>query len=70
MVKQRYRNSVTKSCTFPRANADTDHNLVCMKVNLRPKKIRAGKKVMKWNREQLKGEHGKRFSNDLEEELS
>ena len=70
MVKQRYRNSVTKSCAFSEAEANTDQNLVCMKVNLRLKKIQAGKKLMKWNREQLKGEHGKSFSNDIERELS
>ena len=69
MVKQRFRNSVKKSCSYPGADADSDHNLVCMKVKLQLKNIKSGKKVAKWDREQLKGEQGIRFRNDVEEEL-
>ena len=30
LVRQRYRNSVKNACSYPGADADTDHNLIVM----------------------------------------
>ena len=51
---QRYSNSVKNSCCYPGAEANTDHNMVMMKVKLRLKKIHGAKKVQRWNVEKLK----------------
>ena len=48
LVKQRYRNSVKNSRTYPGADANTDHNLVMANIKLKLKKIRRAKKVRKW----------------------
>ena len=44
MVKQRYRNGVKGSCSYPGADVYSDHNLVAMKIQTRLKKIRTGVK--------------------------
>jgi len=57
MVKQRYRNSVKNSHTFPGADADSDHNLVAMKAQLKLKKIKKPTRRQRWNLDELKGEN-------------
>ena len=37
MVKQRYRNSVKSSWSYPGADVDSDHNLISMRVQVRLK---------------------------------
>eukprot|EP00794_Sanderia_malayensis_P013681 gene13681-15111_t len=54
MVKQRYRNSVKNSHAYPGADADSDHNLVAMKVKLKLKRLRKPALRQKWNLELLK----------------
>jgi hypothetical protein len=54
LVKQRYRNSVKTSCSYPGADADSDHNLVAIRVKLKLKKICRGKKQRRWDIERLK----------------
>src|SRR6476619_4000998 len=39
LVRQRYRNSVKSSCSYPGADVDSDHNLVAMRLKLKLKKI-------------------------------
>ena len=39
LVKQRYRNIVKSSWSYPCADVNSDHNLVAMKVNVKLKKI-------------------------------
>ena len=54
LVRQRYRNSVKKACSYPGADADIDHNLVLMKTNLKMKKLKIKKSQKKWNIKKLK----------------
>jgi len=50
VVRQRYRNSVKSSWSYPGADADSDHNLVAMKIKLKLKKLSRGKKTQrKWD---------------------
>ena len=39
LVRQRYRNSVKSSWSYPGSNVDSDHNLVAMRLKLKLKKI-------------------------------
>ena len=55
MVRQRFRNGVKNSRGYPAADADSDHNLVMMKCNVRFKKLIKSRKVIKWNVESLRG---------------
>ena len=72
MVKQRYKNSIKNAHTLPGADADTDHNLVIMKMDLRLKTIRRRKiKKKQWNREDLKKKGGQlaiRVDNKVKEQ--
>ena len=54
LVRQRYRNSVKKACSYPGADADTDHNLVLMKTMLKMKKVMKKKHRKKWNLSRMK----------------
>jgi len=55
LVRQRYRNSVKSSQSYPGADADSDHNLVAMRVELKLKKLkRGGRKQRKWDMAHLK----------------
>ena len=47
MVKQRYRNSVKSSWSYPGADMNSYHNLVAMRVQVRLKK-------MKWDVDKLR----------------
>ena len=53
MVKQRYRNSVKSSWSYPGADVDSDHNLFSMRVQVRLKKIKKGKRQRKWDVDKL-----------------
>ena len=54
------------SCSYPGADADTDHNMVMMKVRLRLKKIHGAKKVQKWDVEKLKqGDNCRKFADSI-----
>jgi endonuclease/exonuclease/phosphatase family metal-dependent hydrolase len=54
LVRQRYRNSVKCSKSWPGADVYSDHNLVAMKMDIKLKTLRRGKRVQKWNIERLK----------------
>ena len=55
IVRQRFMNSVKNSLSFPAADADSDHNLVMIKCNVRFKRLMKVRKARKWNVEGLKG---------------
>lgn len=54
LVRQRYRNSVKGSWSYPGADIDSDHNLVAMSINVKLKKITKGKRRQKWDLCKLK----------------
>jgi len=54
MVKHRYRNSVKSSWSYPGADVDSDHNLVAMRVQVRLKRIKKGKRQRKWDVDKLR----------------
>ena len=53
-VKQRYRNNVKNFCSYPGADANTDHNMLMIKVRLILKTEHGAKKVQKWDVGKLK----------------
>ena len=53
LVRQRYRNSVKNACSYPGADADTDHNLIVMSQVATLKKIGKRRKILKWNLENM-----------------
>ena len=53
LVRQRYRNSVKNACSYPGADADTDHNLMVMRQVVTLKKIGKRRKILKWNLENM-----------------
>jgi exonuclease III len=54
LVQERFRNSITRACAHPGADAGSDHNLVIVVMELRLKKVKRalGRKI--WNLEKLK----------------
>ena len=69
LVRQRYRNGVKRSWSYPGADAYTDHNLVAMQMHVKLKKIsRARARVRKWDIEHLKKNIGA-FQKSVEESL-
>ena len=68
MVRQRYRNSVLKSCSYPGADADTDHILVIMRTKLRLRKAKRVPRKKSWNVEKLKEDPGE-YTRKLEEKM-
>ena len=55
LVRQRYRNSVKSSQSYPGADVDSDHNLVAMRVELKLKKLKkGGRNQRKWDMDKLK----------------
>ena len=54
LVRQRFRNSVKSSQSYPGADADTDHNLVAMRMKLKLKKLNTGKKHRRWDMDRFK----------------
>src|SRR6266516_1513196 len=54
LVRQRYRNGVKCSKSWPGADAFSDHKLVAMRMNIKLKKLKRAKRKQKWNIERLK----------------
>ena len=54
LVRQRYRNSVKCSRSWPGSDANSDHKLVAMKMNIKWKTLKRVKRNPKWNIELLK----------------
>ena len=52
-VRQRFRNSVKNACSYPGADADSDHSLVVMKHSGKLKKRRRKRKKLQWNLQKL-----------------
>ena len=69
LVKQRYRNSVKNSRSYPGADVNSDHNLVMAKIQLKLKKLRRKKKVKKWCLKDLESKKGL-FHQKLRQELA
>ncbi|XP_068083215.1 craniofacial development protein 2-like, partial [Anabrus simplex] len=49
MIRQRFRNQVLDCKTLPRADVDSDHNLLVMKCHLKFKKLKKGKNAKRWD---------------------
>ncbi|XP_025406587.1 craniofacial development protein 2-like [Sipha flava] len=56
MVKNRFKNQVKDSRSYPGADIDSDHNLVMMKCNLNFKKIKRRGNTNRWQTNKLKEE--------------
>src|SRR6476469_73509 len=77
LVRQRYRNSVKSSWSYPGADVDSAHNQVAMRLKLKMKKIPRRKQQKKWRLDSLiskvdiQGRISKVdiFRNDIEEEV-
>ena len=67
LINNRYKNSVKDTRAYPDADADTDHNLVTMKANIRLKTVHVGKQLPRWNREKIKGSDDERYREAMEE---
>ena len=67
LVRQRYRNSVKKSCSYPGADVGSDHNLVMMKIKVKLKVLKKAKIKKRWNLEKL--EVNTEFQRGVEERL-
>ena len=68
LVRQRYRNSVKKSCSYPGADVGSDHNLVMMKIKVKHKVLKKAKIKKRWNLEKLE-EVNTEFQRGVEERL-
>src|SRR5713101_4722301 len=66
MVRERYKNSVKNSCTFPGADINSDHNLVVMSNKLILKKIKKGTKIKIWNLRKLKEQKSSAYRDNIE----
>src|SRR6476469_11239951 len=53
LVRQRYRNSVKSSWSYPGADVDSYHNLVAMRLKLKLKKIPIRRQQKKWKLDSL-----------------
>jgi len=68
LVRQRFRNSVKRSWSYPGADADSDHNLVKMKMEVKLKNIKRRKGQQKWNMTKFQKEK-ERFKDVVESRL-
>ena len=68
LVRQRYRNSVKSSWSYPGADINSDHSLVAMKMNVKLKKIERARKQRKWNMDKFKVK-AYAFSKGVEEKV-
>ena len=68
LVKHRYRNSVKLACSYPGAYADSDHNLVAMRISAKLKRIRREKNNRKWDLEKIKTNE-EQYRNEIEEAI-
>src|SRR5207248_3547742 len=70
LVRQRYRNSVKDSRSYPGADIDSDHNLVMAKIAVRlKKKVKSGRRIKKWKLEGIK-EKAVNFHDETLKELT
>ena len=69
LVKHRYRNSVKDSRAYPGADANTDHNLVAAKIELKLKVIQRRTGVKRWCISSLQSK-GVQLQAAVEEELA
>lgn len=69
MVKQRYKNSVKNAHAYPGADADSDHNLVAMKVKLKLKRITKPTQRLKWKLDALKDPKKEEFRDRVKSHL-
>src|SRR6476619_5370872 len=53
LARQRYRNSVKSSWSYPGADVDSDHNLVAMRLKLKLKKLPRRTQQKKWKLDSL-----------------
>lgn len=70
MVKNRFRNQVKESRSYPGADINIDHNLVMMKCNLKLKKITCKKKMVKWQVKNLKYEKSRKQYSECTNEVT
>jgi endonuclease/exonuclease/phosphatase family metal-dependent hydrolase len=56
MVRNRFKNQVKDSRSYPGADIDSDHNLVMMKCNLNFKKLKRRGNINRWQTSKLKEE--------------
>ena len=68
IVRQRYSNSVKKSCSYPGADVGSDHNLVMVKIRVKLKVLSKKTVKRKWDLEQLK-ENVVNFQNGMNKRL-
>ena len=68
LVRQRYRNSVKSSWSYPGADVDSDHNLVAMRLKLKLKKIPRRRQQKKWKLDSLVTK-AELFRKDIEEKV-
>ena len=68
LVRQRYRNSVKNACSYPGADADSDHNLVVMRVVVKLKKMQRTIRKRKWDVAQLKTKE-KALTKEIEDKI-
>src|SRR5206468_309991 len=70
LVRQRFRNGVKRSWSYPGADVYTDHNPVVMQMNVKLKKIQGVRnKGKKWNIDSLK-KNSVPFQKSIEESVS
>ena len=70
LVRQRYRNSVKDSRSYPGADIDSDHNLVMAKIAVRLKmNVKRGRRIKKWKLEGIK-EKAVNFQTETLKELT
>ena len=68
LCPQRYRNSVKNACSYPGADADTDHNLIVRSQVVTLKKIGKRRKILKWNLENME-KRAESFQNKVIEKI-
>ena len=68
LVKHRYRNSVKNSRAYPGADANSDHNLVMAKIELKLKKLPRRIKAKRWCTNEIVSKSG-RFREVVQEEM-
>ena len=61
-------NSVKNACSYPGADADTDHNLIVMSQVVTLKKIGKRRKILKWNLENME-KRAESFQNKVIEKI-
>jgi len=69
LVKTRYKNSVLNAHTLPGVDADTDHNLLVVKIRVALKKLRKSTLRKRWDKENLKNKIVE-FANNVDSKLA